>query len=322
MSPARELEPLRHFPHELSVLIGQLPPAHAGGFGRFGREGGEEGKGEGKGYPRTGLSPRQAKHSCTACTAPGWLPCGSRREGVLPVGKTSSQHPCPASQPVRHSQPVDAPLQLGYRLARVLQLQPASALTPPLVPGTPARPAVEGAIPDVDRVLDVLVQADLTPDGIAAHELAAARERRRQRRLMEQQQGGGGPPGARAGAAELGFRRAGGCSGSAVRCCRRHPVEPLLHTNPAPCLSPLQPKLKRPARLPLRCAGHLGGPPPRGGPRGGGPPYKRRAPLEGLEGAFDSESDEDEDGGEAGYGDEAGQPGLDIYRMRRKQQRT
>ena len=53
---------------------------------------------------------------------------------------------------------------------------------------------MEGPLPDVDLVIDVLVKADLTPDGITAHELAAARERRRQRRIAEQQQGGGGPP--------------------------------------------------------------------------------------------------------------------------------
>ncbi|GAB4817721.1 hypothetical protein N2152v2_004767 [Parachlorella kessleri] len=119
--------------------------------------------------------------------------------------------------------------------------------------------AVEGPLPDVDLVIDVLVKADLTPDGITAHELAAARERRRQRRIAEQQQGGGGPP----------------------------------HAGGGP---------------------RFGGPP--GGRGGGGPPYKRRAALDAFD---DDESDDDEDGGDY---DENGQPGLDVYRMRRKQQRS
>ena len=71
--------------------------------------------------------------------------------------------------------------------------QPKHCLLALLLPkGAPGCcPAVEGPLPDVDLVIDVLVKADLTPDGITAHELAAARERRRQRRIAEQQQGGG-----------------------------------------------------------------------------------------------------------------------------------
>lgn len=75
----------------------------------------------------------------------------------------------------------------------------------------------------MDQVIGVLAKADLTPDGVAALELAAARERRRQRRLMEQQQGGGGGPpmlGARAqGSRLLGGRhalRGGGCWGQGL----------------------------------------------------------------------------------------------------------
>lgn len=55
--------------------------------------------------------------------------------------------------------------------------------------------AVEGPVPDVERVVKVILAADLTPDGIINHEIAAARERRRQRRLAETGGApGGGPP--------------------------------------------------------------------------------------------------------------------------------
>lgn len=118
----------------------------------------------------------------------------------------------------------------------------------------PPSHTVEGSVPDVDQVIDVLVKADLTPEGISAHEIAAARERRRQRRAMEQQ-GGGGHSGSFAGR----------------------------------------------------------------GRGGGGQAYKRRAALD----AFDEEdSDLEEEGNDGGFGEEDMQPGLDVYRMRRKQLRS
>lgn len=58
----------------------------------------------------------------------------------------------------------------------------------------PLCPAVEGPVPDVERVAKVILAADLTPDGIINHEIAAARERRRQRRLTEAGGAPGGPP--------------------------------------------------------------------------------------------------------------------------------
>lgn len=39
----------------------------------------------------------------------------------------------------------------------------------------------DGPVPDVDRVISVIVRMDFTPEGIEAHEYAAAKERRRQR---------------------------------------------------------------------------------------------------------------------------------------------
>jgi hypothetical protein len=83
-------------------------------------------------------------------------------------------------------------------------------------------------------------------------------------------------------------------------------------------LHPSCPTRSRPATL--ICAAAAGGGHPGRGPPRGGPPFKRRAALD----AFDEEESEDEEdgGGEGGYGDDTGQPGLDVYRMRRKQQRN
>lgn len=70
---------------------------------------------------------------------------------------------------------------------------------------------MEGPVPDVERVVQVILAADLTPDGIINHEIAAARERRRQRRLAET--GGapaGGPP---QGGGYAGGAAAGGMAG-------------------------------------------------------------------------------------------------------------
>ena len=103
-------------------------------------------------------------------------------------------------------------------------------------------------MPEPDRVLDVIARADFTPDGIAAHEAAAARERRRQRR-----------------AAEMGAAPGGG--------------------------------------------GAFGGAPAGAAP-GGAPLAGQKRPME----EFDSGS-EDEGGGHMSGG-------MDIYRMRRKQQRS
>lgn len=58
---------------------------------------------------------------------------------------------------------------------------------------------MEGPVPDVERVAQVILAADLTPDGIIAHEVAAARERRRQRRIGEMGAAPGGPGGAPGG---------------------------------------------------------------------------------------------------------------------------
>ncbi|EFN59172.1 hypothetical protein CHLNCDRAFT_138056 [Chlorella variabilis] len=153
------------------------------------------------------------------------------------------------------SPPRDAePLRLSRELAQLM-----SQLPPPH--------ALEGPIPDVERLVQVILGADLSPDGIIAHEVAAARERRRQRRLAEQ---GGGSP--------VGLGPAGG--------------------------------------------GYAGPP----GASGVG--QKRKALQE-----FDSgsESEEEERGHNGGGGGAApggatdgGAPaagGLDVYRMRRKQQR-
>lgn len=42
-------------------------------------------------------------------------------------------------------------------------------------------PAVDGPVPDIERVIDVILRMDFSPEGIRAHEIAAAKERRRQR---------------------------------------------------------------------------------------------------------------------------------------------
>ena len=60
---------------------------------------------------------------------------------------------------------------------------------------------MEGPVPDVERVVQVILAADLTPDGIIAHEVAAARERRRQRRMGEMGGAPGGDPGGAPGGA-------------------------------------------------------------------------------------------------------------------------
>ena len=79
---------------------------------------------------------------------------------------------------------------------------PARPVLPALALTTPPD-AVEGPVPDVERVVQVILAADLSPDGIIAHEVAAARERRRQRRIGEMggaPGGPGGPPGSAPGA--------------------------------------------------------------------------------------------------------------------------
>ncbi|PSC73688.1 Suf-domain-containing [Micractinium conductrix] len=80
------------------------------------------------------------------------------------------------------------PLRLSRELALLMnQLPPAHKL--------------EGPVPDVERVIQVIMAADLSPDGIINHEIQAARERRRQRRLAEMgPPGAGGPPGGPPGA--------------------------------------------------------------------------------------------------------------------------
>ncbi|KAI3433457.1 hypothetical protein D9Q98_003270 [Chlorella vulgaris] len=163
-----------------------------------------------------------------------------------------------------------APLRLSRELAQLMSQLP------------PAR-AYEGPVPDIERLVAVILAADLSPDGIIQHEIAAARERRKQRRLAEQgasgaphPQGGGPHPGLGGG----GYAPAQGAAG--------------------------------------------------GGGGGGG--LKRKALAE-----FDSGSDSEDDaqqgfdngsGGAAapGMADGGGAAvpaagGLDIYRMRRKQQR-
>ena len=42
-------------------------------------------------------------------------------------------------------------------------------------------PAVDGPVPDIERVIDVILRMDFSPEGIRSHEVAAAKERRRQR---------------------------------------------------------------------------------------------------------------------------------------------
>jgi cleavage stimulation factor subunit 3 len=59
-----------------------------------------------------------------------------------------------------------------------------------LMNSLPAAP--DGPVPDIEQVIAVIARADLTLDGIAAHEAAAARERRRQRQVVGPP---GGPPG-------------------------------------------------------------------------------------------------------------------------------
>ncbi|PRW58683.1 Suf-domain-containing [Chlorella sorokiniana] len=94
--------------------------------------------------------------------------------------------PAPRSPPRENE-----PIRLSRELAQLM-----SQLPPPHL--------LEGPIPDVERVAQVILAADLTPDGIIAHEVAAARERRRQRRLGEMGGapggGPGGPPGGAPGA--------------------------------------------------------------------------------------------------------------------------
>ena len=133
----------------------------------------------------------------------------------------------------------------------------------------------------------VLQRADLTPDGILAHEAAAARERRRQRRLAEQQQGLG-PPGPGAGA----YAPAPGGPGFAAA----GPGGPGFA--PAP-----------------------GGPGFAAAPPGGGQKRKGYGGMDGYRGGSDSEGDEPQGGRGDGAAGGPAQPGLDAYRMRRKQAR-
>lgn len=69
---------------------------------------------------------------------------------------------------------------------------------------------LHGPVPDVERVLEVILRADFSPEGIEAHEAAAARERRRQRHQTSDRQMGsaGGPVGQAGGPAGI-KRKAG-----------------------------------------------------------------------------------------------------------------
>lgn len=54
--------------------------------------------------------------------------------------------------------------------------------------------APDGPVPDMQQVIDVILRADFSLEGIEAHEAAAARERRRQRHASERGGAPGGPP--------------------------------------------------------------------------------------------------------------------------------
>ncbi len=50
----------------------------------------------------------------------------------------------------------------------------------------------DGPVPDNEKIIDVIMRMDFSPEGIEAHESAAARERKRQRRSAQGPPGGGG----------------------------------------------------------------------------------------------------------------------------------
>lgn len=53
-------------------------------------------------------------------------------------------------------------------------------------------PTVDGPVPDIERVIEVILRMDFSPEGIRAHEVLAAKERRRQRQASGQIDGPAG----------------------------------------------------------------------------------------------------------------------------------
>ncbi|KAL4431075.1 hypothetical protein ABPG75_006331 [Micractinium tetrahymenae] len=159
------------------------------------------------------------------------------------------------------------PLRLTRELATLMnQLPPPHKL--------------EGPIPDVERVVKVILAADLTPDGIIKHEITAARERKRQRRLAET----GGPPGS-APPPGVYAAAAGGVAGGVAGQKRKAPLAEYDSGSESDYEEQ----------------------------HGAPPPMQQQYDMAGGGGGLP-------DAG--GYGGAPGGGGLDIYRMRRKQQRA
>jgi hypothetical protein len=119
-----------------------------------------------------------------------------------PLHAGGSSHACALAGALRrHSSDCTAlKKRLPAQWAGLCASRMTCASLPPLTqaevptPQPPAAVAVEGRMPEIERVLEVLLRADLSPEGIAAHEAAAARERRRQRRIAAAGEVGGGMP--------------------------------------------------------------------------------------------------------------------------------
>ncbi|KAG7671919.1 hypothetical protein Ndes2526B_g07151 [Nannochloris sp. 'desiccata'] len=65
----------------------------------------------------------------------------------------------------------------------------------------------DGPVPDNEKIIDVIMRMDFSPEGIEAHESAAARERKRQRRNAQGPPGGSGGDGGGAGGFSAGGKR-------------------------------------------------------------------------------------------------------------------
>jgi len=98
-----------------------------------------------------------------------------RRRSTRRRGKSRSRSRSPppgrkgdSEQPIRHF-----PRELGQLVNQV-------------------RGPPDGPVPDNEKIIDVIMRMDFSPEGIEAHESAAARERKRQRRNAQGPPGGGG----------------------------------------------------------------------------------------------------------------------------------
>jgi cleavage stimulation factor subunit 3 len=136
--------------------ISFLPRGPSATTGATGGESDGGGNGDGGGGGDRRRSTRRRGRSRSRSRSP---PAGRRASS--PTGGDSEQ-------PIRHF-----PRELGLLVN--------------LVRGPP-----DGPVPDNEKIIDVIMRMDFSPEGIEAHELNAARERKRQRRTAQGEPGGDG----------------------------------------------------------------------------------------------------------------------------------